>query len=812
MHGARAELLTASGTKQAAGKTKHEETRKRISAQLSQIYTETKTAVDDRLKKLDDDVAKTFDEGASAAKSDFYIFIAANLLVYYVSGGWIADAFTGGDSKETIFKEGRDTYMQAMERVIDQVADVVEAGLNDVVELIKAGKAKLDTAVAAMDPAEQEVAREVETTIQGQFSDLEKSVADKQQEIIDSIAQKYVAAQKDVDATISALRDPVGALIDIAVESVSGVIDTILKMKELLLSALAKAQDAVELIITDPIGFLGNLVAGVKQGVMNFVENIGTHLKKGLLEWLFGALAGAGIQLPEKFDLSGLMSIVLQVLGLTWSNIRKRAVAIVGENVVQALEKASEIVITLVTKGPAGLWEYVKEQAATLLETLKESIKSFVIDSVVKAGLKWLLGLLNPASAFVKACMAIVDIVSFVIDRGQQILEFVNAVLDSVLAIAKGQIGVAAKAVEGALAKAVPVAIGFLASLAGLGDLSADIKKVIDKIQAPVNKVIDWVIKKAVSLVKAIGKMLGFGGKDGGAAGTAPTIKIDKPFAMSGEGHTLFVSSAGGDLVFEMASDRREGLKERLRRAQDEAAERTLAQQRTRPLNKALKKVEAELDSAEELYTHARYGPPRLAGGAVHEHENLKVTKELEDKIGEHAVNAAGLLGDIGRQYGLCSLEDLGHASNWVTIENELKNEYRGESFRPKVYGGWNVSRRAERLTEFDRLKLLIPASHTGPTTKTSWYCPTCGHVVENIRNTPGELTFDHTPSVVIHWLTEGGNDMSHDERNAWFNGQGPNLATMCRGCNSAKGGGDHEPNSYKVGPKFRGKAEGRAQ
>ncbi|MDI9978803.1 hypothetical protein [Rhodococcus sp. IEGM 1307] len=547
MHGTRAERLTASGAKQADGKTKHEETRKRISAQLSQIYTETKTAVDDRLKKLDDDVAKTFDEGASTAKSDFYIFIAANLLVYYVSGGWIADAFTGGDSKESIFKEGRDTYMKAMERVIDQVADVVEAGLNDIVELVKTGKAKLDAAVAAMDPAEQEVAREVETTIQGQFSELEKSVADKQQEIIDSIAQKYFAAQNEVDATISALRDPVGALIDLALESVSGVIDTILKMKELLLSALAKAQEAIDLIIADPIGFLSNLVAGIKQGVLNFVNNIGTHLKKGLLEWLFGALAGAGIQLPDKFDLSGLMSIVLQVLGLTWTNIRKRAVAILGENVVKALETASEVVTILITKGPAGLWEYVKEQAATLLETLKESIKSFVIESVVKAGLKWLLGLLNPASAFVKACMAIVDIVSFIIDRGQQILEFVNAVLDSVLAIAKGQIGVAAEAVEGALAKAVPVAIGFLASLAGLGNLSADIKKVIEKIQEPVNKMIDWLIKKSVSLVKSIAKAVGFGKDEKGDP--SGQKRLDRGMAAAVSVVNKFSGKAVGELV-----------------------------------------------------------------------------------------------------------------------------------------------------------------------------------------------------------------------------------------------------------------------
>lgn len=514
MHGKRGTQLAAAMAKQVDGKAQQEAARKRISAELTQIYTNTKTSVDDRLKKLDDDVAMTFDEGASSAKWDFYEFLGLKLLVYYAAGGWAADLITGGNSKEKIFDEGRAAYMKAMDRVIDHVADVVEKGLNDVVAIIAGGKKNLDAAVAKMSPSDQEVAREVATGIQGQFAELEKSVEDKQNEIIDSVAKKYVAAQKDVDATVNALRNPVGALIDMAVDAVSGVIETILKMRELLLSALAKAREAIDIIVDDPIGFLRNLVAGVKQGVNNFVTNIATHLKKGLLEWLFGALAGAGIQMPDKFDLSGLLSIALQVLGLTWTNIRARAVKIVGEPVVKALETASEIVKILATKGVSGLWEYVKEQAAAMLETLKESVKTMVIENVIKAGVKWLIGLLNPASAFVKACMAIVDIVSFIIDRGQQILEFVNAVLDSVLAIAKGQIGVAAKAVEWALAKAVPVAIGFLASLLGLGDLSKDIKKVIDKIQAPVNKMIDWVINKAVALVKAVGKLLGFGKKD----------------------------------------------------------------------------------------------------------------------------------------------------------------------------------------------------------------------------------------------------------------------------------------------------------
>ena len=45
-------------------------------------------------------------------------------------------------------------------------------------------------------------------------------------------------------------------------------------------------------IVKAPIKFLGNLIAGVKGGILKFKDNILDHLRKGLMSWLFGALAG----------------------------------------------------------------------------------------------------------------------------------------------------------------------------------------------------------------------------------------------------------------------------------------------------------------------------------------------------------------------------------------------------------------------------------------------------------------------------------------------------------------------------------------
>ncbi|NEQ11693.1 MAG: hypothetical protein F6K37_39225 [Moorea sp. SIO4E2] len=141
--------------------------------------------------------------------------------------------------------------------------------------------------------------------------------------------------------------------------------------------------------------------------------------------------------------------------------------------------------------------------------------------------------------------MAIYDIIMFFVNRGSQVLELVNAVVDAVSAIASGAVGGAAKLVENALAKAVPVVIGFLASLLGIGGLAKKVEKIIGKIRERIDQAIDKVLLKAKGLFK--GKK-GKGNKDGKftkkdrKAGLAAFEKTEKAFAKDG---TIDHRSAG---------------------------------------------------------------------------------------------------------------------------------------------------------------------------------------------------------------------------------------------------------------------------
>ncbi|RIK32785.1 MAG: hypothetical protein DCC55_36225 [Chloroflexi bacterium] len=263
-------------------------------------------------------------------------------------------------------------------------------------------------------------------------------------------------------------------------------------------------------ILKHPREFFNNVMAAVGGGVRSFAKNIKTHLINGLIGWLTGALSEVAITLPTTFDVKGIFSLVMQILGLTYENIKARVIKRFppAAGVFSAVEKGFAIVKRLVTEGPIALWEMAKESLVNLKEIVLGGIRSFVITTVVKEAITWLLGLLNPAGALVKILKLIYDFVMFLVERFQQIKDFVLSVYNSLAAIASGAIGPAQAAVEDALARSLPVVISLLASLAGLGGIGKTVKEIIGKVATPVNKVIDKVIDKIIAFAK---KLLGQG-------------------------------------------------------------------------------------------------------------------------------------------------------------------------------------------------------------------------------------------------------------------------------------------------------------
>jgi hypothetical protein len=503
MHGSRTGILACVAGNKAGAKSKDEAAREQVAARIEAIYTKTKEDVNQILEGLDGKVDAAFETGEKAARTFFENYVDAQMRAYKerrysgVRGKlrWLKDKVLGmPDEVNAFYQQGRRLYLERMDAVISQIADIVGTELSRAKARIAAGREQVAAYVASLPRELKKVGLEAQERIGEQFDQLEQSVDAKQDELVNGLAQKYVAARDALDQRITEMQEENKGLVDRAKDAIKGVVETILKLKDMLLGVLKKAAGVINQIIKDPIGFLSKLVGAIKQGLNQFVANIGKHLQAGLLAWLFGALAEAGIQLPERLDLKGILSLVLQLLGLTYENVRARAVRLVGEKVVARIEQVAEVFKVLIAEGPAGLWRFLQDRLADLKETVLEQIKDFVITKVITAGITWLIGLLNPASAFIKACKAIYDIIMFFIERGSQIMELVSSILDSIGAIASGAIGAAAALVERSLAKALPVAISFLASLLGLGGIGEKIRKIIETIQKPVNTAIDRLI------------------------------------------------------------------------------------------------------------------------------------------------------------------------------------------------------------------------------------------------------------------------------------------------------------------------------
>ena len=102
-----------------------------------------------------------------------------------------------------------------------------------------------------------------------------------------------------------------------------------------------------------------------------------------------------------------------------------------------AVETGVDIFQKLAAGGVGALWEMLLEKLGDIKEMILDQVKDFVLTKIITAGITWLIGLLNPAAAFIKACKLIYDVVMFFVNNASRIAQFVNTVLDSVADIVR---------------------------------------------------------------------------------------------------------------------------------------------------------------------------------------------------------------------------------------------------------------------------------------------------------------------------------------------------------------------------------------
>lgn len=320
----------------------------------------------------------------------------------------------------------------------------------------------------------------------------------------------------DIITVAGAFSKIVSAFLNIAGEFMIWAFNQVIGLLEILFSVVApgimpylqKAKGAFQSILRNPIGFVGNLVNAGKMGFRLFAGNIVKHLKTALIKWIVGPLADAGVYIPKSFSLIEIVKLVLSVLGLTWQAIRAKLVKIIPDPILAGLEKTSEILVTLVKEGPAAAWEQIKTELSELKDLLIAQVTQMVSTEIVKAAITKLVSMLNPAGAVIQAIIAIYNTITFFVQKLRQIGAVVGAFINSIAAIAAGQIAAVAKRVEQTMANTLTLVLAFLAKFAGLGNIPEKIVGIINKIRKPIDKGLDKIVAWLGKMLKKAGSAL----------------------------------------------------------------------------------------------------------------------------------------------------------------------------------------------------------------------------------------------------------------------------------------------------------------
>jgi hypothetical protein len=497
----------AAHQEQQAVMTREAEARKSVADTVERMFNETKSKVEVKLNgvtKIADDL---FSEGEGAARKSFEAEVDQRTTEYWLEhpldavAGWAL----GNDEHLAKMWEGeRGNYSRALDNVLVRISARVEQELAEAKAMIAEGHKAIDSYISGLDPTLRASGQQASQTIGQRFEELQHSVDAKRDELASHLVDKYQAAQKAMDDRLKELQESNRGAIGGFLDKLEAVEKALAEFKQRLNGVVTDAEETLDLIINDPIAFLGHLLDALKQGFSQFLDKILEHLKRGLMEWIFGTLATAGIQLPKEFDLKGIIMLVLQVLGVTWTKIRAKIEKIIGPRAMRVIDKIVDYVSTIISGGIEGLWEKIKEDLSGLKDMIISAIQDWIVTAIVKEAMVKLMTMSNPAGAIVEAVIDIYKTVMFFIEKAQQIMHLVETIVRSASNIARGAIGEAANWIEEAMASTIPVILGFLAELIGLGGLGEKIQEFVKKAQEVVDKAIDAALAKIVEVAKGL--------------------------------------------------------------------------------------------------------------------------------------------------------------------------------------------------------------------------------------------------------------------------------------------------------------------
>lgn len=401
--------------------------------------------------------------------------------------------------------------------------------------------------MSLMDGGEEQYAQMVETgaiaRIAGEIEAAVEKLNMTPQSIIQLFTDIWDSMTIDdlihpIDAFIRIIEkfgEPIGRLIAFVAEIIRIVIVAILEIMnfpfDLIGNIISRALEAIDDIKKDPIGFLKNILRALKQGFIQFFDNIVTHLINGVTGWLMSELKDANIPVLTDFTLKGVITWVMEVLNISMEKIWEKLAAHprIGparvakiRSMINTLEGIWTFIKDVHERGMAAIWDKIQEQLSNLWNTVLDAVKNFVMERIVNQITAKLLSMLDPTGimAVINGAIAFFNAIQSFIKYLREMLEVVNSFVNGVADLAKGNVTTAADYLEKTMGQAMPVVIGFLANQVGLTGIGARIGEMIVSVRQMVDEALTWLVNKAVDTGMAmLDRIMGRGEPEATASG-----------------------------------------------------------------------------------------------------------------------------------------------------------------------------------------------------------------------------------------------------------------------------------------------------
>ena len=320
---ARSTTVTDVQTKKTGMVESEEQTRKRISKEAQGIFSKAQTEVNTLLTPLPKTAMEKWEKGVAVLSEEFKQHLARvkSWIDERHSGGWgsvvsLWDSVAGlPDWVTEEYDEAEKTFGDGVCKLIREISVDVNSVIATCEALIDGAHKEIAKLFTDLPESLKEWALQEQASFDKQLAGLQDKVTKTQKDFNKDLADRAAQSVQDVRQQIHELREAAKGLIGRIADAINAFLDDpvkfiingLLKLLGISPSAfwavVAKIEQVISDIADDPLGFASNLMDAVGQGFQNFFDNIGTHLMKGMLDWLLGGLSDVGVHDSDRLVL-----------------------------------------------------------------------------------------------------------------------------------------------------------------------------------------------------------------------------------------------------------------------------------------------------------------------------------------------------------------------------------------------------------------------------------------------------------------------------------------------------------------------------